>query len=141
MKGHYIFADANNGKLYLSKFDSLAHTYITVSQFLSPGAISDISEDNEGELYATSLLGGVYRIGASGPRLYRFLGNGNWDNTNNWSNKTIPPAVLPSGSEIVISPANGGECVLNVPQTISAGSKIIVEDNQRFRIAGDLTVQ
>jgi glucose/arabinose dehydrogenase len=134
LKDYYIFADANNGQLYLSKFDSLANTYTTVSQFLSPGAISDISEDRDGEL-------GIYRIGASGPRRYRFLGNGNWDNTNNWKNKTIPPAVLPSGSEIVISPANGGECVLNVPQTVSAGSKIIVEDNKRFRIAGNLTVQ
>ena len=141
MKDFYIFADANNGNIYLSKFDSLTRKYVAASQFLFPGAISDISEDSNGELYATSLLGGVYRIGASGPRLYRFLGNGNWDNANNWSNKKIPPAVLPSGSEIVISPGNEGECILNVPQTVSAGSKIIVEDNQRFRIVGNLTIQ
>jgi glucose/arabinose dehydrogenase len=141
LKGYYIFADANNNKIYLSRFDSLTQTYNTVSQILSPGAISDISEDSNGELYATSLLGGVYRIGASGPRRYRFFGNRNWNNSNNWSNKAIPPALLPAGSEIIVSPALGGECILNVPQTISASSKIIVENNRRFTIMGNLTIQ
>jgi glucose/arabinose dehydrogenase len=141
LKGYYVFADANDGKIYLSRFDSLTQTYSTVSQVLSPGAISDISEDSNGELYATSLLGGVYRIGASGPRRYRFFGNRNWNNSNNWTNKTIPPAVLPAGSEIVISPGIGAECILNVPQTISANSKIIIEDNKSLKILGNLTIQ
>jgi hypothetical protein len=116
-------------------------TYTTVSQFLAPGGFSDISEDNNGELYATSLLGGVYRIGINGRRRYIFWGDGNWDNAANWSNKTIPPAVLPAGSEIVIRTPDRGECILNVPQTISAGSKLIVEDNKHFRISGNLLMQ
>lgn len=141
LKGYYIFADASNNKIYLSKFDSAANTYLTSSQLLVPGAISDISEDSDGELYVTSLMGGVYRIGASGRRRYIFLGEGNWDDANNWSNKTIPPSVLPSGSEIIVRPANQGECILNVPQSISAGSKLIVDDNKRFRISGNLQIQ
>ncbi|MES2849590.1 MAG: hypothetical protein V4685_11080, partial [Bacteroidota bacterium] len=74
-------------------------------------------------------------------KVYRFTGNGNWDNTNNWLNNIIPPSVLPYNSEIVISPAEGGVCILNVPQTISPGAKITVENNQHFIIAGKLTIQ
>jgi glucose/arabinose dehydrogenase len=141
LKDYYIFADEQNGNIYLSKLDSSLGTYHTTSQFLSPGAISDISEDSDGELYATSLQGGVYRIGTNGPRRYRFKGNGNWSDANNWSLKTIPPLDLPSGSEIIISPANSGECILNVPQTIQPGSKLIVENNKNFRVSGNLTIQ
>lgn len=141
LRGYYIFADASNSKIYLVQYDSARNEYTTVSQLLVPGAISDISEDSNGELYATSLLGGIYRIGASGPRLYRFTGNGNWDNPNNWANKTISPSELPSGSEIIISPAGSGECILNVQQTVSTRSKITVEDNKRFKVLGNLRIQ
>lgn len=74
-------------------------------------------------------------------KVYRFTGNGNWDNTNNWLNNVIPPSILPYDSEIVISPVEGGICILNVPQIISPGAKITVENNQHFIIAGKLTMQ
>ncbi len=141
LKGYYIFADANNGRIYLVRYDSATGSYSTVSQITMPGAVSDISEDNDGELYATSLAGGFYRIRAGGPVRYRFAGNGFWNDPENWSNKTIPPADLPSGSEIVIAPVDEGKCILNVPQTLLPGSKIIVENNKLFRIAGNLTIQ
>src|SRR5215467_2498137 len=34
---------------------------------------------------------------------YIFTGNGNYDNPANWFNNNMPPAVLPSGSEIDIN--------------------------------------
>lgn len=74
-------------------------------------------------------------------KVYRFTGNGNWDNANNWLNNTIPPSVLPHDSEIIISPAEGGLCILNVPQIISHAAKITVESNQHFIIMGKLTIQ
>jgi len=83
LKGYYIFADANNSTIYLVKFDSAARTYTAIAQITIPGAVSDISEDSDGELYATSLAGGFYRIRASGPVRYRFVGNGLWDNPEN----------------------------------------------------------
>lgn len=141
LKGYYIFADANGDNIYLSKYDSLTRSYLTFAQPAVPGGISDISEDSNGELYATSLLGGIYKIEADGPKAYHFVGHGNWDVPSNWLNKIIPPSVLPEGSAIIISPADGGECILNVPQTIGAGSKLIVEDNRSFRVPGNLTVQ
>lgn len=72
---------------------------------------------------------------------YTFMGNGNWNVATNWSNNTIPPAVLPDGSEILINPVAGGECVLNISQTISAGSKITVLSGKKLTIPGDLIIQ
>lgn len=141
LQGYYVFADAKDSNVYLLRFDSVLQAYKTVSQLLLPGAISDISEDNDGELYATSLTGGIYRIAVNGPRLYRFFGTGNWTDPANWSNKTVPPAILPAGSQIVIGPAENGECILTIPQTILPGAKISVENGGRFRITGNLTLQ
>lgn len=73
--------------------------------------------------------------------LYTFTGTGNWDVSSNWSNNAIPPAILPACSEIVINPTIGGECVLNVPQIISAGAKLTVVSNKKFIIMGNLTSQ
>ena len=72
---------------------------------------------------------------------YTFTGNGNWSIATNWVNHSIPPAVLPAGSEILIDPVAGGECVLNVSQTISSGSKITVIAGKKFTIPGNLTIQ
>ena len=70
---------------------------------------------------------------------YAFTKTGNWDVASNWSNNTRPPAVLPAGSEILVNPTV--ECVLNVPQTISAGAKISVAAGKSFRVLGNLSIQ
>ena len=72
---------------------------------------------------------------------YTFIGNGNWNVATNWSNNAIPPATLPSGSEILINPIAGGECVLNITQTISSGAKITVLAGKRFKDPGYLVIQ
>jgi CubicO group peptidase (beta-lactamase class C family) len=72
---------------------------------------------------------------------YSFTGNGNWNNSVNWSNGLIPPAVLPAGSQIIIDPPTGGECVLNINLTVSAGASLTVQPGKKFRIPGNLTIQ
>ena len=74
------------------------------------------------------------------PAVYTFTGNGNWDIISNWSGNARPPAVLPPGSEIIVAPVAGGSCILNVPQTISAGSKITVQQGKNFVIQGLLSI-
>ncbi|MEP7141807.1 MAG: serine hydrolase [Ferruginibacter sp.] len=76
----------------------------------------------------------------SGPA-YSFTGNGNWNNSANWSNGIIPPAVLPAGSHIIIDPPTGSECVLNINQTVSTGATLTVQPGKKFRIPGNLTIQ
>jgi hypothetical protein len=51
------------------------------------------------------------------------------------------PAVLNNGSQIIIDPLSNGECILNIPQTISQGSSIIVNTGKLFKILGNLQIQ
>lgn len=74
------------------------------------------------------------------PVTYIFNGNGNYDNPANWFNNNMPPSVLPSGSEIDINPTTGGQCVLNIPQSINPGATFIVFANASFVILSDLTL-
>ncbi len=71
---------------------------------------------------------------------YTFTGNGNWNVASNWSNNLIPPAVLAKEAVITINPISGGECVLNIPQTVSKGSNLLVKPGAQFRILANLTI-
>jgi len=142
LKGYYIAADFYSGIFYIIKNDSVNKSWVTTTQSLSPNGMSNFGESEDGELYAVSLFSNaVYRIESSGPKVYVFIGNGNWDDAANWSNNTVPPAVLPDQSEIIIDPVSNGECILNIPQTILAGAKMVVATNKKFRINGNLTIQ
>jgi hypothetical protein len=72
---------------------------------------------------------------------YTFTGNGNWDVTGNWSNNLIPPAVISPGSEIIIDPVPGGQCILNIAYTVSSGAKLTVKQAKNFVVQGKLLVQ
>jgi hypothetical protein len=71
---------------------------------------------------------------------YIFTGNGNYDNPANWFNNNMPPVVLPSGSEIDINPITGGQCVLNIPQTVNPGATFQVFANASLVIQSSLTL-
>ncbi len=72
---------------------------------------------------------------------YIFIGDGNWNVASNWSNNIVPPATVISGSEIIIDPAPGGQCVLNISYTVSSGALLTVNTAKNFVIQGNLTVQ
>jgi hypothetical protein len=74
------------------------------------------------------------------PVIYTFIGNGNWDIPSNWFNNAIPPDNLTGNDEIVIDPIPGGECVLNIFQRLSAGTKITIKAGKKLRIPGNLTI-
>jgi glucose/arabinose dehydrogenase len=140
--GYYLATDYTSGRFYKIKYDSAANSYDTSTQVTAPGGIVDFGETEEGELYAANLNNGrLLRIVSSGPANYTFNGNGNWNIAANWMGNKVPPAVLPTGCKIIIRPVSGGECVLNVPQTVPQGTSIIVENDKQFRINGNLTVQ
>jgi hypothetical protein len=72
---------------------------------------------------------------------YTFTGSGNWNVAANWANNNMPPNPLPAGKEIIVQPAGTGECILNVPQTISAGATLTVPAGKKLRVLGNLTVK
>lgn len=71
---------------------------------------------------------------------YTFTGNGNWNIAANWAGNSIPPTVLDKEATITISPIAGGECILNVPQTITSGTNLIIPPNVKFSVTGSLTI-
>ncbi|HMP20666.1 MAG TPA: alpha-amylase family glycosyl hydrolase [Ferruginibacter sp.] len=73
--------------------------------------------------------------------VYVFNGSGNWSDPANWTYGTVPPSVLPSGAEIFVNPKPGGECVLNVSQTIGQGAKLTVMQGKKIKIPLNLTIQ
>lgn len=89
-----------------------------------------------GKLGANGSLGGG---GVITPTTYTFTGVGDWNVAANWSNSTIPPSTLPSGSTIIIASADF-LCRLNVAQTISAGATLIVNAGNNLVIQGSLTI-
>jgi|GEM_PF-3650461 len=73
--------------------------------------------------------------------VYRFVGDGNWSDVDNWLSQKIPPMVLFKGNKIVIDPINSGNCTLDIPRIIPPNVELIVSKNKRFTINGDLTIQ
>ncbi|MEO7264356.1 MAG: hypothetical protein ABIW38_05555 [Ferruginibacter sp.] len=71
---------------------------------------------------------------------YTFTGNGNWDNTANWSNNMLPPATLSGNAMIILDPPGNGECVLNVQQHINEPAIFRLMPGKKLRILNDLII-
>jgi hypothetical protein len=86
---------------------------------------------------------GFFQVKYGNPvtRTYTFTGNGNWSQVSNWANGLIPPAILTGNAEIIISPVTNGECIVNVSQQISAGTKITVKQGKKIRLPGNLQIE
>ncbi len=88
------------------------------------------------DIGAYEFLGGTY------PNVtYTFIGNGNWNVPSNWQSANMPPAVLTTGSQIVIDALASGECFLNVTQTLMTGSTLTVNANKKLRVPNKLLLQ
>jgi len=87
------------------------------------------------------ILGSGQRFDNSNlPSYYLFNGNGNWNNSANWNNAQIPPNPLPPGKEVFIENITGGECIINVPVTISNGARVTAKQGSKVRVTSMLTV-
>jgi len=97
---------------------------------------------NDQKLWAATFGRGLWNTDLfSACTVYSFTGSGNWNVAANWSNNAIPPAILPSCSEIIINPAGSTECILNVSQTIKPGGKLTVTTGKKLRVVGNLLQQ
>lgn len=72
---------------------------------------------------------------------YIFWGNGLWNIASNWTDGLLPPATLAPNSQVMIDPLPGGECVLNIPYILTAGTPLIVNSGKKLLIQGNLIVQ
>lgn len=72
---------------------------------------------------------------------YIFTGNGNWSDGNNWKDTIPPPATLYAGNEIIINPASGGICMLDIPYTMPTGTKLTISSDKSLVMNGNLIIQ
>lgn len=95
--------------------------------------------------------GGDYDLGANvtatgtilnddAPKVYIFTGSGNYNVPANWDNSIVPPGTVLTGDEVIINPADGGECILNVPVTVMPGAKFTVMPGKVLRLNNGLQV-
>lgn len=138
----YMIGKLANADAYLSDtLDGTGHIKVTVN----PGYTqvdyikAYLPMDTLSGLHHNGEVGFSYKVRSK--NTYTFLGNGNWSDAVNWLENKIPPAVLPSGSSIYIEPQDGGQCVLNISQTISQGATITVNPNKKFIVPGVLNIQ
>ena len=89
-----------------------------------------------------TLQPGEYHVYIYHPsNVYIFNGDGNWSDAANWTYNTLPPAILPNSSEIFINTKQGGECILNMSETISQGAKFTVMAGKKIKIPLNLSIQ
>ena len=72
---------------------------------------------------------------------FSFIGSGNWSDPANWSGAMVPPQVLPAGSTIFVRPSAGGDCILDITQTIAAGASLTIASGVRLILPGNLRIQ
>ncbi len=60
------------------------------------------------------------------PVTYTFTGDGNWNNPANWENNLVPPQPTNIGSEIIIDNIPAGQCLLNIPYTVTPGTSLTI---------------
>lgn len=71
---------------------------------------------------------------------YRFTGNGNWSLVSNWLGNLRPPTLLPGGDTIYIQNIPGGNCTLDIADTISQGAQLIVTAGSNFIVPANLLI-
>ncbi|MEO5892092.1 MAG: glycosyl hydrolase family 28-related protein [Ferruginibacter sp.] len=72
--------------------------------------------------------------------IYTFTGSGNWSEASNWSDNIMPPATVSNGSEIIIDPPMGQQCILDISYTISQGAKLTVRQGKHLVVQGNLSI-
>ena len=73
--------------------------------------------------------------------IYRFNGNGKWNDPDNWISKFVPPRELPSGFHIIVDPARGGKCILNVHQRIGTGAVLTIMTAKRMKVKEGMLIE
>ncbi len=154
----YIQWCINNNSLFILTFDeddnSSANHILTsfTGEDVKGGSYSQpVSHHNilrtVEELYQLSYAGvsadssAVSGIWLSAQALnYTFTGNGNWNMPSNWDGNLIPPSTTYTGSNIIIDNVAGGNCIVNVPYSVSAGTTFKVMPGSILLVHGNLVV-
>jgi hypothetical protein len=144
------------GASFVNRFDGTTGS-LTIAKGTKRGIVRidpiyNQAQTNSKTVVINALEGGDYGLGnttsatvyilnvlASG--IFEFTGSGNFSTVGNWLNGFKPGTSLPAGSEILINPITGGECILDMPLTIMPGGKLTVAPGKKLRIVGSLQIK
>lgn len=101
----------------------------TVTAVVGPGATGKIKVVTP---FGTALSSTNFTY--LGPTVYEFTGSGNWSTAANWKNNLIPPTTLTNAEQVIINPSGTSECVVDIIQTISAGTSVTVKQGKKIRV-------
>ena len=87
------------------------------------------------------LMNSTIWLAAKEAHNYIFTGNGNWNVTDNWRFKIVPPAFVETGDTVTIDNILGGQCLLNVTQYVSPGAHVVIQPGKSLVVPGYLKVQ
>lgn len=131
-----------NADSYISDtLDGTGHIRVTVNpQYAEIDYIrAYLPADTLSGLHRNGEVAFSYRVRAK--NTFVFTGNGNWSDPANWLDKAKPPAILPADHAIYIEHAQGGNCVLDINQQISAGAQLVIVSSRNLLITGNLNIQ
>ena len=63
-----------------------------------------------------------------------FIGNGNWNNPDNWRIGLVPSQTIGMGKVIIINHLTGGECFSNEDINVMPGGALIIMDDKILRV-------
>lgn len=102
------------------------------------------SIDNKASIYFDQKAPVVTNIAktliSNQPYVFTFNGKGDWNQQANWLYGLRPGNSIPAGVMIVIDPV-GGDCLMNVPVTISKGASIIIKEGKNLIVNGMLIIK
>ncbi len=105
--------------------------------------IRELSFDTLGYMYAVTYTnsghdGGLFKsvapVNLPNSAVFKFTGNGSWNNIANWENNQKPPQNISGNKLIIIDPQPGGECLLDSPLSLSPGVLLKVRPGKILRL-------
>ncbi|HMO61808.1 MAG TPA: hypothetical protein PKC39_12700 [Ferruginibacter sp.] len=122
------------GVLWIEKSAGAAGKTLLVKEDSTVIAAGNMHHSSTGNDFAVS----AYQLRAL--QVYRFTGNGNWTDIENWHGGLMPPAILPDSGYIFIQPRTGGTCILNTTQTLQQGSCLVLLSGKNLVVTGNLII-
>ena len=130
---------ANSGAYVSDTLDGSGHIRVTVNPaFTTVDFVRAYLPKDTLAIHKNREVAFSYKIRAKDT--YVFSGSGNWSNPDNWLDKAVPPAVLPAGYSVYIAHPAGGQCLLDSIQRMSPGSNLIIQEQRKLIIPGELII-
>lgn len=136
--------DGVNGRAVLRKGTRKLdiNVYPIGNEFNEPDKtiIINLAEGGDYDLGSATSVTGII-LNDDAPRVFTFIGSGNYNVASNWEGNRMPPNTLLPGDEVIINPAGDGTCIVNIAVTVVPGSQFNVVPGKKMRVNSNLQIR